>query len=147
MQDMTEGKFYKELAEIEGIKSKVDRLQSDYKKLSKRIDHIEIQGTQEQLNSLHDLLLETRRWLAYLQIHEYCLFLDVFIANKLPESTSPTFEQAAEFIRTKGVKAHSKVEKSSNPIPVVVQFMSDCAEYFQIHGLEPFRDQKFPWQF
>jgi hypothetical protein len=128
--------------EIKGIKTEIIELRSDFKKLSKRTDKIELLGIQDQFNSLHDLLIETRRWLAYVQIHEYCLFLDVWIANKLSESTSPTFEQTAEFIRTKGIKAHSKVEKSSNPMPVAVQFMSDCAEYFVVHGLEPFRDYK-----
>jgi superfamily II RNA helicase len=143
-----ERKFYEECAKIENIKTEikdikdeVGKLRSDCRKLSKRI---EMQGIQDQLSSFHDSLLETKQWLACLGIFVYHIYLGIWIGKELSDSTSPTLAQAAEFIKTKGEKAHDKARKSRNPLPVAGQFMTDCAEYFQIHGLEPFRDQKIP---
>ena len=132
------------VGEIKDIKDSIKAFQSDLRKLSKRIGHIEIQGTQEQLNSLHDSLLETNRFLACLCIHERNMWLHEWIRVELSDLSSPTFSQASEFIKTKGEKAYDKAVKSSNPLSVANQFMTDCAEYFHVHGLEPYRDSKIP---
>jgi hypothetical protein len=72
------------------------------------------------------------------------MYLNIWIGKELSPLSSPTLSQTVKFIRTKGEKAHDKAKKSSNPLPVASQFMTDCAEYFEIHGLEPYRDQKIP---
>ena len=132
------------IGEIKDIKDSIKALKSDLRKLSKRIDNIEILGIQEQFNFLHDSLLETKQYLACLGIFAYHMYLGIWIGKELSDSTSPTFSQAVKFIKTKGEKAHDKARKSRDPLSVAGQFMTDCTEYFQIHGLEPFRDQKIP---
>jgi septal ring factor EnvC (AmiA/AmiB activator) len=145
MTDSWEGD-YKKLTEIQNIKTEIEdikaevgKLRSDCRKLSKQI---EMRGFQDQLNSLHDSLLKTKQSLALVTIFAYSMYLNIWVGKELSDSTSPTFIQAAKFVQTKGEKAHDKAKKSSDPTSVVSQFMTDCAEYFRIHDLEPFRDHK-----
>ncbi len=140
MQNDWESKFYKELAEIKGIKDKARKIRSDFNKLSKRVGQIEIQGLQEQINSLNEALLKTNRYLACLHIHEHSMYLNEWIRTELSDLSRPSFSQAAEFLTTKSKKAHDAAIESSIPLSAADQFTIDCAEYFQTHGLQPYRD-------
>jgi hypothetical protein len=145
-----EKRFYEEVSkidkikdDIEDIKEDIGELQSSYKKLKRSIN---LQGVQEQLNSLHDSfhdsLFETQRHLATIAIFSYALYLNLWVGKELSDSTSPTFSQASEFVKTKAEKAHDRAKKSKNPISIASQFMADSEEYFRIHDLEPYRGQR-----
>lgn len=135
MQNDSESKFLKEYNKIKNIENEIENIKEE-------IGEIDIQGFHDQLHSLHVSLLETQRHLATLAIFSYALYLNLWIGKELSDSTSPTFSQAAEFVKTKAEKAHDKTKKSQNPIPIASQFMADSEEYFRIHDLEPYRGQR-----
>jgi hypothetical protein len=119
------------------LKKEIGKLRSDYKKLSKKIGQIEIQGTQDQLSSLNDALLETNRFLASLAIGQFNLFLDQWLQAQLGAS-GPAYTEVRDFITFMRAKSLQEVTQSHTPLAVADQFQANCIEFFKSHGLRPF---------
>jgi hypothetical protein len=134
MQNDPESKFLKEYDKIKNIEIEIEDIKE-------KIDEIDIQGFHDQLFSLNNSLLKTKQQLASLAIFTYGMYLNLWVGKELSDSTSPTFLQASEFVKTKAEKAHDRAKNSSDPISVASQLMTDCEEYFRIHNLEPYRGQ------
>jgi septation ring formation regulator EzrA len=132
MQDDFESKFYKEIAEIESVKKKTGKLQSDYKKLSKRIDQLEILELQEQFNSLHDSLLETQRFIATLGIHYVCTHLLEMVQHQKPEMVDQIFSQ----LTADAAAARAQAKTSPTPMVIINQLSDKFDGYVKEWGIE-----------
>ena len=126
-----ESKFYKELGQIDIIKDKIDKLQSGYKKLSNRIDQIEILGLQEQLNSINDTLLETQRTLARYMIIADGEFYDDVVKEQKPNLYNSFHSQLIVDIG----KATTKAKTSNEPLIVRGEFAKSYSERTKEMGI------------
>jgi major membrane immunogen (membrane-anchored lipoprotein) len=100
------------------LNREIGKLRSDCKKLSKRINHLELQGFQDQLNTLNDSLLETQRELARLDI----LYAANVILGAAESQIPKTSNHFTAQLRVDAGRAQAEVDKSEEPIKVAAEF-------------------------
>jgi septal ring factor EnvC (AmiA/AmiB activator) len=110
--------------EIRDIRDKIKTLQSDYRKLSKRMDNLEILGIQDQLNSLHDSLLETQRFLARIGISYASTNLLYNVQQQKPAMAKKIFAQ----LTADASAARKEATISTKPLSILKQFHDKCYE-------------------
>ncbi len=132
MEDDAESRILRELAEIEEFKDKVGELQTDFEELSDRIDKIEILNIQRQLNSLHDSLLDTQRWVAKMGIHYSAKHILGNVRAQKPDMSSRAFTQLTANLSS----ALSKADVSTKPLDVLGDFHDKLAKYEKEWGLK-----------
>ncbi len=130
--DDEQAKFLREFAKIKDIEGEIKRIHSNHKRLSSRIRQIEIQGFQEQLNSLNDALLETQRVLARLSIHYASVNLHDLVRRQKPELAHQVFVQLAA--NASSARAQAKISKE--PLLTSSQFSEKCKEHQKKLGIK-----------
>jgi len=115
MEDDSESKFLRELAEIEDFKNRVDDLQTNVEELSDRIDKIEVLDIQKQINSLHDSLLETQRLVSGFRIDYEAQNFKTFL-------TQPQHRHLHTQLFTDAAATKSQITASNKPHELIVQF-------------------------
>ena len=111
--DDMQAKFLREFAKIEGIEDEIKKINVGHKNLSKRVDRLEIQGIQEQLNSFHDSLLETQRHVAQFRIDYEVNNIQTFLSQHKHLRTQLVIDAS---------DIKSKIRVSNNPYKLIVKF-------------------------
>lgn len=115
--------------EIKGIKKKVGKLRSDYRDLSERI---EIQGIQDQLNFLHDSLLETQQMLARFYIF--------YISNSIEEAAQMQKPAISSHFITQlnidSASALAQTNTAKEPLVIAQEFVNKAYSDAQKQGIK-----------
>jgi hypothetical protein len=116
-------------AEIKGIKKKVGKLRSDYRDLSERFG---IQGIQDQLNSLHDSLLETQRMVARLFILYASNSITEVAQRQKPKISSHFIDQ----LNVDTASATAEANTSDEPLAIASEFVNKACEGAEKLGIK-----------
>jgi hypothetical protein len=130
--DDSQARFLREFAKIEGIEDEIKKINSGHKKLSKRVNQIEIQGLQEQLNSLNDALIETQRILARLCISYTSDYIMAATQHQKPGVPRESFNQLV----ADTVLARSQVNTSQKPLLLAKEFVKKSYDDAEKQGIK-----------
>ena len=142
-----EQRFITECAKIAGLETNVKSIKSSIKKLSKKLDELQIQGFYDQIaaldkkiTELKENLLSTQYLLAIERIEIDELHLLEAARLKLSKSDPNNYLRVKEHILIEYTKAEENIKNSEEPLRVSIKFRKHCADYSKEQNLGAFRD-------
>ncbi len=148
-----EEKFLKEFTKIQNIETSINTIQSNIKslksntkQLSDKIDLLQLQDFQSQINRLNERmdkiesnLSETKTYLAINDINDMLTMLDSWIEKNLLNQNPALYNRTRDFLIAESASAKQAV-KQLDPLMVSTKFNERCIEYFKSHNIPLFID-------
>jgi len=108
--------------------------------LNERIEAIEagLNEYKKKMDSLENILLETRRFVARKSIEDLRFFLDDWIAKNVLNTNPQLYYQMHDFLTSESSAAQQALKTSTAPISVAEQFGTNCEKCFKSHNLRAF---------
>jgi multidrug resistance efflux pump len=142
-----EGRFLKECAKIEGLEADVKSIKRNLKKLSLKVDNLEIQGFYDQIAALDKRIgalergmLDTQRTVAFNESDIVQVQMVDVASRKLQSKDPALYREIREHIIAEMAKTKLQIYSSSEPLTVSEQFRIHCVAYSKEHSLGVFRD-------
>jgi hypothetical protein len=140
-----EQRFITGCAKIAGLEAGVKNLKSGLKKLSDRLDALEIQGFYDQITALNKKndelasnLLETQRALA----HERTNFLQLHMTQQIGlhfKNDNPLRQKLREDVLLRAAEATTEITSSPEPLKIANRFRKGCQDISKENHLSAFR--------
>jgi len=148
LEEDFEHKYLKEIAKVKSLESKISKLKSDYKELSKQVAQLNIQGFYEQiaslsstLDDLNKRLQETDYQLAWHIIEQTRINSTLIAGKKLSPNTTPTFMDVRTHLLVEATRASGALDHSSEPLSIAKEYCNRIKEYSKRHHLGLWREE------